>query len=127
VTGQQECRPTDRSVPSCRHNGCDGKKSGLTCENAGCDGIRMGQECRHNPVRTQAATVEANRADDAVTGPVRSEWAEIRSPDDDLVVWVPTEVPVLTPHASRALFAILVGLAEVPALDRPAEEARDDR
>jgi hypothetical protein len=65
--------------------------------------------------------------DDAVTGQTTSVWAEINTSENGLVVQVPTEVPELTPRAARALFAILVGLAEVPVVDRLDEGIRDDR
>ena len=54
-------------------------------------------------------------------------WAEISTPEDEVVLWVPTEVPQLTSRASRALLAILVGLTAVPVVERSGEGTRGDR
>lgn len=41
--------------------------------------------------------------------------------EEGITVHVPTELPVLTPHVSRILLAILVELTEVEVLDGPRE------
>jgi len=115
-------------MPSCRHAECDSKKSVLTCGNVGCDGIDGGRECCHNRSDSAAVVGRSIPADDAVTERAAvAPWAEISTPDDEVVLRVQTEVPQLTPRASRALLAILVGLTAVPVVERPGEETRGDR
>ena len=115
-------------MPSCRHSECDSKKMLLTCGNSGCDGIGAGRECCHNRSDSAAVAGRSTRVDDAVTEPTAAApWAEISTPDDEVTLWVPTECPDLTPRASRALLAILVGMTAVPVVERPGEGTRDDR
>jgi hypothetical protein len=105
-------------MPSCRHSRCDGIKPATTRENTSCDGCDGMAECRHNPPETGSRRPESGCGGDAVTRAV-----EIGS----LVVHYPAELPVLSPHAARLLLGILVELTDVPVLDRPGEEVRDDR
>lgn len=109
-----------RSMPSCRHAEGDSKKSCLTCGNVGCDGIGGGRECCHNRSDSAAVVGQSTPADDAVTEPAAvAPWAEISTPEEEVTLRVPTECPELTPRASRALLAILVGLTAVPVVNRP--------
>jgi hypothetical protein len=114
-------------MPSCRHSGCDSSKSRLTGGNLGCDGIGAGLECCHNRSDSAAVAGRSTPADDAVTGQATvASWAEISTPDDEVTLRVPTECPELTPRASRALLAILVGLTAVPVVEGPGEGTRGD-
>jgi hypothetical protein len=100
----------------------------LTCVNVGCDGIGGGRKCCHNGSASASVVGRSTPVDGAVTEQAAvAPWAEISTPDDEVVLRVPTEVPELTPRASRALLAILVRLTAVPAVGWPGEEAGGDR
>ena len=115
-------------MPSCCHSECDRHKSGVTCGNIGCDGIGAGRECCHNRSDSAPVAGRSTLADDAVTEQAAvAAWAEITTSEGDVTLWVPTEGPELTPCASRALLAILVGLTAVPVVERPGEGTRGDR
>jgi hypothetical protein len=115
-------------MPSCRHSECDSNKSRVTCENIGCDGIGAGRECCHNRSDSAAVAGRSTLADDAVTEQAAvAAWAEISTSEGDVTLWVPTECPELTPRASRALLAILVGLTAVPVVEQSGQGTRGDR
>jgi hypothetical protein len=108
-------------MPACRHDHCDSTNRNLTCGNECRDSIGSGHECRHDQLQAPSEEARQRRLRDAVTGPdVReSPQVEISSEEGEITLRFPTERPMLTRRAAHVLLGILVGLTEVPVLDRP--------
>jgi hypothetical protein len=118
VTEPSECRHKRSSMPSRRHNSCDGIKPATTSANVLCDGCDGIAETRHNELNIGSRTPESTRPGDAVTASI-DQKSEISA----VTVRLPATLPALTPRLARALLAILVELTDVPVL----EEVRYDR